>query len=80
VLALIVRQGMRPVGVGIVFGLFAVLWLSRFMTSLLFEINAEDPLTYVAALAGLAIVAATACYVPARRVLRVDPAIALRSE
>ena len=80
VLSLIVRQGMRPVGVGIVFGLFAVLWLSRFMTSLLFEIKAGDPLTYAAVLTGLALIAVAACYVPARRVLRVDPAIALRSE
>jgi len=54
--------------------------LSRFMTSLLFEIKAGDPLTYVAVLTGLALVAAAACYVPARRVLAVDPAIALRSE
>jgi putative ABC transport system permease protein len=80
VLSLIVRQGMRPVGIGIVFGLFVVLWLSRFMTSLLFEVNAGDPLTYAAVLTGLALIAVAACYVPARRVLRVDPAIALRSE
>jgi putative ABC transport system permease protein len=80
VLSLIVRQGMRPVFLGIALGLFAVLGLSRFMTALLFEIKAGDPLTYVAALTGLALVAVAACYVPARRVLRVDPAIALRSE
>jgi putative ABC transport system permease protein len=80
VLSLIVRQGMRPVGVGIVCGLFAVLWLSRFMTTLLFGVKAGDPLTYVAVLTGLALIAVAACYVPARRVLRVDPVIALRSE
>ena len=80
VLSLIVRQGMRPVGVGIVFGVLAVLWLSRFMSSLLFGVKAGDPLTYVAALTGLALIAVAACYVPARRVLRVDPVIALRSE
>jgi hypothetical protein len=80
VLSLIVRQGMRPVGVGLLFGLFAVWWLSRFMTTLLFEIKAGDPLTYGASLTGLALVAIAACYVPARRVLRVDPVIALRSE
>jgi putative ABC transport system permease protein len=80
VLRLVVTQGMRPVGVGIVIGLAATFWLSRWMSSLLFEIQPHDPITYVTVSAVLIAIAALACYVPARRVLRVDPAIALRTE
>jgi putative ABC transport system permease protein len=50
------------------------------MTSLLVGITARDPLTFAAAAAALLVPAALACYVPARRVLRVDPATALRME
>jgi predicted permease len=80
VLRLVVAQGMRPVAVGALVGLAATLWLSRLMQSLLVGIEPHDPLTYAAGAGGLLAVAALACYVPARRVLRVDPAIALRTE
>jgi predicted permease len=80
VLRLVVLQGLRPVVAGTVLGLGATLWLSRLMTSLLFGITPRDPVTYGLVLTAIALVATLACYVPARRVLRVDPATALRSE
>jgi putative ABC transport system permease protein len=80
VLRLVVAQGMRPVLAGVAVGLAATLWLSRLMSSLLFEIQPYDPLTYLVVAAVLMAVAALACYIPARRVLRIDPAIALRTE
>jgi putative ABC transport system permease protein len=80
VLRLVVVQGLRPVLAGIAVGLAATFWLSRLMASLLFEIEPHDPATYVTVAAVLIGVAALACYLPARRVLRIDPAIALRTE
>ncbi len=52
----------------------------RFMASMLFGVEPHDLVTYLAVFLVVAIVALIACYVPARRVLRVDPAIALRVE
>lgn len=80
VLSRVFSTGMYPVAVGLVFGAAAAFWLSRFMTTLLFEIQPNDPATYAIVIAALAIVASLACYIPARRVLRVDPATALRTE
>jgi ABC-type antimicrobial peptide transport system permease subunit len=80
VLRLVVAQGLRPVVIGAALGLGVTFWLSRLMSTLLFEIRPNDPLTYVTVVTAILIVGAVACYVPARRVLRVDPAIALRAE
>lgn len=80
VLRLIVAQGMLPAGIGIAIGLIGALWLSRFMASLLFGIDAIDPLTYMAVALLLAAAAVVSCYLPARRALRVDPVTALRQE
>jgi predicted permease len=80
VLRLIVVQGMRPVLAGVVLGVGATLWLSRLMASLLFQVQPYDPVTYGGVLAAILIVGTAACYLPARRVLRVDPAVALRAE
>lgn len=80
VLRLVVAQGMRPVLVGAAIGLAGAFWTSRLMASLLYQIAPYDPATYAIAAAALIAVAAVACYVPARRVLRVDPAFALRTE
>ena len=80
VLRLVLAQGMRPVIAGVAAGLAATFWLSRLMSSLLFEIEPHDPLTYAIAAVVLLGVATLACYLPARRVLRIDPAIALRTE
>lgn len=80
VLRVVIGQGMRPVLLGAIVGLAAMFFLSKLMTNLLFGIQPDDPLTYVTVLAGIVIVGALACYIPARRVLRVDPATALRAE
>jgi putative ABC transport system permease protein len=73
-------RGMRPVLIGMVIGLGLSFWLSRFMTSLLFQVTASDLTTYVVVTLALAAIAIVACYVPARQVLRVDPVVALRNE
>jgi predicted permease len=72
------RQGLMPVIVGLVIGGGAAFWVSRLMTSLLYGITPADPATYIAATAVLFLAAALACYMPARRVLRIDPGAALR--
>jgi predicted permease len=76
----VVAQGLRPVLIGLGAGLGAAFWLSGLMTSLLFGIQPGDPLTYAGAALVLLLTAAAACYVPARSVLRVDPAVALRAD
>jgi ABC-type antimicrobial peptide transport system permease subunit len=75
-----VRNGLLWGGVGIAAGLAAAVALSQLMTTLLFEISPVDPLTYLVVVAGLFAAAATASYLPARRITRVDPLEALRAE
>jgi predicted permease len=71
-------QGLRPVLIGLVAGTAAAFWLSGLTTSLLYGVTPADPLTYAAAVGGLLAAATLACYGPARRALRIDPAVALR--
>jgi putative ABC transport system permease protein len=71
-------QGLRPVAIGLVAGVGIAFWLSRLTTSLLYGVTPMDPLTYVAVAGGLLAAATLACYGPARRALRIDPAVALR--
>jgi len=66
--------------VGIAIGVAAAFLLTRLMTSLLFEVTAADPATYIGVALGLASAAALASYVPALRAATVDPADALRAE
>jgi len=80
VIAEIVRQGMRPAILGIVVGVAGAFILSRLMSSLLYGIAPSDLLTYASVALMLAAVALFACYVPARRALRIDPVNALREE
>jgi ABC-type antimicrobial peptide transport system permease subunit len=61
-------------------GLAGSLALTRLMNKMLFGVSAYDPLTFVAVASLLIAVALAACYVPARRAMRVDPMIALRYE
>jgi putative ABC transport system permease protein len=79
-LGLVLRNGMWMTGVGLAVGLAGALGLSRLLAALLFGVGARDPIT-IAAVAGiLAFVALLACYIPARRAMKVDPMIALRYE
>ena len=79
-LRLVIGQGMALALAGLVIGGPAALILSRFMSTLLFEISPRDPITFAAVSALLVAVALLACYIPARRATRVDPMIALRYE
>jgi ABC-type antimicrobial peptide transport system permease subunit len=56
------------------------LWLTRFLQSLLFGVTATDPTTFVAVGGIVLVITIIACYVPARRAIKVDPLIALRAE
>jgi len=80
VLNLILRQGMKLTLIGVAIGLAASLALTRLMKSVLLGVSATDPLTFVVIALLLTGVALLACYVPARRAMRVDPMIALRRE
>ncbi len=80
VLRVILGQGMRLTVVGIVIGIGAAFGLTRLMSSLLFGIGSTDPWTFTGVAILLLGVAASACYVPARRAMNVDPVIALRQE
>jgi putative ABC transport system permease protein len=78
VLRLVLREGMRPVAAGILVGLGGAAILARVMKTLLFGVDALDPVTFGAVAAALACVALAACYLPARRAMTVDPANTLR--
>jgi putative ABC transport system permease protein len=80
VLRLIVGQGARFAAAGIAVGIAGAFALSRTMAGLLYGVSATDPVTYLALAAVLAAVAVGACAIPARRAVRVDPAVALRAE
>jgi ABC-type antimicrobial peptide transport system permease subunit len=80
VMKFVLGAGMRQVLVGAGIGIAGALLLTRFLASLLYGLTAYDPVTFAAVLVVLAGVALAACYIPARRAMRVDPMIALRYE
>jgi putative ABC transport system permease protein len=80
VLKLILRQGMTPTFLGIVLGIASAIAVTRVMSSLLFEVSATDPITFLSVSLVLICVAFLASYIPARKAMRVDPMVALRYE
>jgi predicted permease len=77
---MVIRSGLAQTGIGVAIGLVAALVVTRLMGALLFGIGASDPLTYLAIIALLALVAFTASWLPARRAGRVDPLVVMRSD
>ena len=80
ILRLILGQGVVIVGIGLVAGCAAAFVIGRQIASLLVGVSFSDPMTYLIVCAVLAIVALAACYIPARRAMRVDPLVALKYE
>ena len=80
VMRLVVGYGMRLSILGLVIGLVGALSLTRFISSLLFQVKASDPTTFIAVALLLGAVALLACWLPARRAAKVDPVVALKYE
>jgi len=80
VLRLITGECLMLVGIGVLVGVPLALASTRVIASQLFEVRPSDPLTFAAVTALLVLVALAACYIPARRAMRVDPMVALRYE
>ncbi len=75
---LILKQGLRPVALGIVVGLMGAVGASRVLGSLLYNVRAQDPVTFAAVTGLLIVVVVVAILLPARRASRIAPLVALR--
>jgi putative ABC transport system permease protein len=80
VLRLILKQGMRPVLIGLAIGIVSAIALGRLIASQLYEVSAHNPALFAGATILLATIALLACLLPARRATKVDPIQALRAE
>jgi putative ABC transport system permease protein len=80
VMKMILLQGARIAATGLIIGMLAAFGLTRYLEKLLFSMSPGDPATFVMTALVLALVALLACYIPARRTLRIDPMAALRYE
>jgi ABC-type lipoprotein release transport system permease subunit len=79
-LQMVIGAGLKIAATGVFVGVGASLALTRFMRSLLYAVGPNDPLTFAVIPLLFALVALAACYIPARRAMRVDPIVALRCE
>jgi predicted permease len=80
VFGLVLREGIGMVGIGIVIGILGALGLTRLISTMLYDVGPTDPVVFTAVTMSLMLVAFLACYVPARRAMRVPPMVALRYE
>ena len=80
VLAMVIRQGITVALIGVAIGVVAALGATRLVSSMMFGVTPYDPLTFLVVAAVLVAVAFLACFIPARRAMKVDPMIALRYE
>ncbi|MGB7029632.1 MAG: FtsX-like permease family protein, partial [Candidatus Acidiferrum sp.] len=80
VLRLVLNQGIALAVVGAIAGAGVALGVMRYLSSMLYDVHANDPLTMIAVALLLILVALAACFIPARRAMRVDPMVALRHE
>jgi putative ABC transport system permease protein len=80
IVRLVIKQGLRLAMTGVSLGIAAAFALTKFMSSVLYEVSATDPATFIAVSVLLIAVALLASYIPARRAMKVDPMVALRYE
>jgi ABC-type antimicrobial peptide transport system permease subunit len=80
VLGFVIRQGLALTGLGLIIGLIVAATGTRLLTSVLFEVQPNDPLVYVTVVLFVSISALLASYLPARRASRIDPLAAIRQE
>jgi len=80
VVRLVTREGLALAGIGVAIGLAGAYGVVGFFKTMLFQIQPEDPTTFVVAVIVMATVAFVACYIPARRATRIDPVVALRAD
>jgi predicted permease len=80
IIGLVFRQGMIPLGIGLLIGLAASLAVNRVLKSMLVQVSPYDPITLAVASGVLVLSAMLGCWIPARRAMRVDPVVALRHD
>jgi predicted permease len=78
ILSLVLTQGLRTAGVGILLGVILAVLVTRYLETLLFGVTSRDPIVFAGVAVALLAVAIAACYIPARRATEVDPMVALR--
>jgi putative ABC transport system permease protein len=80
VYAVVFRIAARLIAIGIAAGVLVSFATNRLLTTQLWNVSPHDPLTLAAAMIVVSAIALAACYIPARRALRVDPIVALRQD